>query len=136
MQDSRFRALVEEEIKKQGTYDVLAGSEFSVLVKKTVIERLQRGRVRYTWCSGDDEILAECTTTKDEESALPKLGKIKYESKRNEYQNAYAKNTLTQFNLRFTAHDADVIEALKAQPNKQAYIKELIRKDIKERGRE
>lgn len=32
-------------------------------------------------------------------------------------------------------NDKDIMEHLEAQPNKQGYIKELIRRDIKEKGK-
>lgn len=33
-----------------------------------------------------------------------------------------------------TVHDADIIAALEAQENKNGYIKELIRRDLKKQG--
>ena len=38
---------------------------------------------------------------------------------------------LIKVQIELYPHDADIIEKLKEQPSKQAYIKELIRKDIR-----
>lgn len=47
----------------------------------------------------------------------------------------YNDKMVKRYNLGFNkATDADVIEQLDKQESKQGYIKELIRKDIKERG--
>ena len=42
----------------------------------------------------------------------------------------YNKEKTRQINFRFTEHDADILERLDAVPNKQGYIKALIRADI------
>ena len=42
----------------------------------------------------------------------------------------YNKENTRQINFRFTEHDADILERLDAVPNKQGYIKALIRADI------
>lgn len=51
-------------------------------------------------------------------------------AKRTEYQNKYdAKNTV-QFKLKYNKRtDAEIIEFLRSQPNKQGYIRELIKRD-------
>lgn len=46
----------------------------------------------------------------------------------------YNKEKTRQISLRFTDHDADILEQLDAIPNKQGYIKELIRADIERNG--
>lgn len=130
MKNSKFRSLIENEIKEKGSYDVLNDSDFSMLVKETVIEKTtDKKKARFIWLDKEGCILTECMEENYTASTLPRIGKITIQDKRAQYLKDYAK-TMTQFNLRFTKHDADVIEALKAQPNKQAYIKELIRKDL------
>ena len=47
------------------------------------------------------------------------------------YLKEYSKNTLKQIKFVLNTNtDTDIIEWLDAQPNKQGYIKELIRADI------
>lgn len=45
-----------------------------------------------------------------------------------EYQKEKTQRVSLQFNK---IHDADILEQLEKQPNKQGYIKDLIRADIK-----
>ena len=48
------------------------------------------------------------------------------------YDAAYHKQALQQFNLKLNrVHDADLIEHLEKQSNRQAYLKELIRADMR-----
>lgn len=48
-----------------------------------------------------------------------------------EYDMQYAKENIRRFNLKLNRiHDADLIKRLESQPNFQAYLKELIRKDM------
>lgn len=50
---------------------------------------------------------------------------------RNKAQAKYNKANTTQITLRLNLKtEADIIEHLQAQPNKQGYLKALIRKDI------
>ena len=52
------------------------------------------------------------------------------------YQAKWDENNTYRFSLKFNNNtDADIIEKLKSIGNKQAYIKELIRKDLKESGK-
>ena len=49
----------------------------------------------------------------------------------------YKKDKTTQFALRFyNATESDILEHLRAQPNKQGYIKELIRADMQKNSPE
>ena len=48
-------------------------------------------------------------------------------------QAKYVKEKVRVYNLRFYGTDADILAHFEAQPNKQAYLKELIRRDM-ERG--
>lgn len=51
--------------------------------------------------------------------------------------NRYAERAGKQYHLWLhKTNDADVIARLDSQPNKQGYIKRLIRNDIRERGKE
>ena len=45
----------------------------------------------------------------------------------------YLKSKVRVFNLRFYGTDADILAHFEAQPNKQRYLKDLIRADM-ERG--
>lgn len=50
---------------------------------------------------------------------------------RNKAQQKYNKEHTTQITLRLNLKtEADIIEHLQAQPNKQGYLKALIRKDM------
>lgn len=50
---------------------------------------------------------------------------------RNKAQAKYNKANTTQITLRLNRNtEADIIEHLQAQPNKQGYLKALIRKDM------
>ena len=52
--------------------------------------------------------------------------------KRVERQAKYTKKSVVQFNIRLVkATDGDIIEKLDNVGNKQGYIKQLIRKDLK-----
>lgn len=52
-----------------------------------------------------------------------------------EYDMQYAKENIRRFNLKLNRiHDADLIKRLESQPNVQAYLKELIRKDMEAHG--
>ena len=45
----------------------------------------------------------------------------------------YNRNKTTQFNMTLNnEHDADILRRLQEVPNKQGYVKDLIRKDIKD----
>mgnify|MGYP003333770888 CR=1 FL=1 len=49
-----------------------------------------------------------------------------------EYISSYHKSNIKQIKINLNKeYDADIIEHLSKQSNKQGYIKELIRKDIK-----
>lgn len=62
------------------------------------------------------------------------MGKEYTEAKKR-YINEYQKEHMTKLSLRFNnIHDADIIERLCEVPNKSGYIKDLIRKDIKEKS--
>jgi len=51
------------------------------------------------------------------------------------YNLQYNKDHITQIKFSFNnVHDLDILEHLQKQPNKQAYIKNLVRKDIKKGG--
>lgn len=51
------------------------------------------------------------------------------------YNLRYNKERTTQVKFSFNnVHDLDILEHLQKQPNKQAYIKNLVREDIKKGG--
>lgn len=51
------------------------------------------------------------------------------------YNLRYNKECTTQVKFSFNnVHDLDILEHLQKQPNKQAYIKNLVREDIKKGG--
>lgn len=53
-------------------------------------------------------------------------------NKRTEAQERYDRDNTVQIKLKLNKKtDADVIEKLNSEPNKQGYIKELIRADLK-----
>ena len=52
-------------------------------------------------------------------------------SKKGVYDQQYAKEMLQRINIALNKeHDADILEWLNKKPNKQGYIKELIRADM------
>lgn len=55
------------------------------------------------------------------------------EAQRNAVRN-YKKKNVKRFTVDFSPVDADLWEKLQSQPNKQGYIKNLIREDMKKGG--
>lgn len=61
---------------------------------------------------------------------------MKTPEKKYEYDQAYAKEKMQQVKLTLNkGTDADILAWLEKQQNKQGYIKELIRKDMKGQGK-
>lgn len=57
-------------------------------------------------------------------------------TKKAEYDQKYAKENLRNIRLSLNKeHDADIIAWLDQQPNKQGYLKELVRKDIEQKNK-
>ena len=73
------------------------------------------------------------TMMEELEMAKEKMPHEEYRKRQNAFQAKYDKAFTTMFSLKFNNKtDADIIDKLAAQPNRQKYIKDLIRRDIAE----
>ena len=139
MENSRFREILEKDIRSSGSYAVLSSPAYSLLVKKTIITKITPETAEFVWLDAEGKILAQCLENSYSSSALPRLGKVEEHNKRAEYQRKYGKTT-KQFHLRLTSHDQDIIDRLEQCDNIQGFIKSLVRKEIerekKEKGRQ
>ena len=70
-------------------------------------------------------------TTEELEMAREKMPHEEYRRRQNEIQAKYDKEFTTMITFKLNKKtDADIIDKLAAQPNRQGYIKDLIRRDI------
>lgn len=72
-------------------------------------------------------------TTEEVEMAKEKMPHEEYRKRQNEFQAKYDKENTVMVTFKLNKKtDPDILDKLAAQPNRQGYIKELIRKDIAE----
>lgn len=133
MQYSKFYPVFQEEARLRGYPAVFEDEGFAALVDKTRVESgLKNNDTLYQYLDKNGRILFECLTSSVEASnktlKIPRFGSIETVNRRKEYLKTYQKQRIRQVHLALGVDsDADIIAILEKQPNKQAYIKQLIR---------
>ena len=137
LKESKFKSLLDSELKENG-FDysaVLKDPSYSALISKTLIQKTSDGKTVYHWLDKGGCVMASATVPRGG-GALPELGSVVRENRKNEYLNAYNQEKTVRLNLRFSKNsDADIIEFLQSLPgrSRQPLIRELIRQHLKER---
>lgn len=135
---SRYSDVVSSALRANGGDLHVIENEFKEIVGETKILLNRKRKVSHAvYYDRRGCYLCEAVGTLSEQDLFPRVGKVSVSDHIRSYHKEYEKSQCFNMHLKLSySQNEDVIALLQAQPNKQGFIVDLLRRELKRRRSE